>query len=192
MNIYIKNMVCIRCKMIVKKILDELELPFIKIELGFVELRNILSIEEKKKLNLLLMPWSLYLMNDPKEILTEKIKNCVTQMVLDNMIVSSIKTSYYLSKILNYNYTYLANVFYQVTGQYLSDFIVFNKIEKVKEMLTYDNLNISEIAWKMNYSSVSHLSNQFVKVTGIRPSQFKKNVEFSFVSLNNNEQLLAV
>ena len=192
MNIYIKNMVCIRCKMIVKKILDELELPFIKIELGFVELRNILSIEEKKKLNLLLMPWSLYLMNDPKEILTEKIKNCVTQMVLDNMIVSSIKTSYYLSKILNYNYTYLANVFYQVTGQYLSDFIVFNKIEKVKEMLTYDNLNISEIAWKMNYSSVSHLSNQFVKVTGIRPSQFKKNVEFSFVSLNDNEQLLAV
>ena len=178
--------------MIVKKILDELNLPHTKIELGIVELKNIISSEEKKKLNVSLLPWSLYLINDPKEILIEKIKNCVTQMVQDNMIVSSIKTSYYLSKNLNYNYTYLANVFYQVTGQYLSDYIVFNKIEKVKELLTYDNLNISEIAWKMNYSSVSHLSNQFVKVTGIRPSQFKKNAEISFISLNNIEQLLAV
>lgn len=168
-------MVCLRCKMLVKKILDDLQLPFNSIELGVVELKHTLTAYEKEKLKDTLILWGLHLIDNNKEILVEKIKNSIIQLIRNDNNISSAKTSQYLSKYLNYNYTYLANVFSQETGVCLSDFIIAHKIEKAKEMLIHEGLTVSEIAWKLNYSSVAHLSNQFNKITGLRPSQFKKN-----------------
>lgn len=175
MILHIKNMVCLRCKMLVKKILDDMQLPFDSIELGAVELKHTLTPTEKEHLKDTLALWGLQLIDNNKEILVEKIKNSIIQLIRNDNNISSAKTSRYLSKYLNYNYTYLANVFSQETGVCLSDFIIAHKIEKAKEMLIYEGLTVSEIAWKLNYSSVAHLSNQFNKITGLRPSQFKKN-----------------
>ncbi|MEP7319882.1 MAG: AraC family transcriptional regulator [Panacibacter sp.] len=175
MNIYIKNMVCIRCNMLVRKILDDMSVEYWKVDLGLAELKQPINRQQKELLKTTLQIWGLELLEDSKEVLIEKIKNSVIKMIRDDNAVSPVKTSHYLSRYLHYNYTYLANIFSQETGICLSDYIIAHKIEKAKEMLMYENLTVSEIAWKLNYSSVAHLSNQFVKVTGVRPSQFKKS-----------------
>ncbi|MEO6722165.1 MAG: AraC family transcriptional regulator [Ferruginibacter sp.] len=175
MNIYIKNMVCVRCKMLVKKILDDMGVAYYKIELGFADLKQPINHQQKQTLKSTLQIWGLELLEDSKEILVEKIKGSVIKMIRDDTEISPVKTSHYLSRYLHYNYNYLANVFSQETGICLSDYIIAHKIEKAKQMLMDENLTVSEIAWKLNYSSVAHLSNQFVKVTGLRPSQFKKS-----------------
>ena len=181
MVIHIKNMVCLRCKMLVKKILDDMDLEYNRIDLGQVDLRLPLAKYQKEVLKERLDTWGLSLIEGNKEILVEKIKNSIIDMVHNDADICSFKTSHYLSRYLNYNYTYLANVFSQETGICLSDYIIAHKIEKVKEMLIYEDLTISEIAWKLNYSSVAHLSNQFIKITGLRPSQFKKNNGKAFI-----------
>ena len=185
MNIYIKNMVCIRCKMLVRKMLDDMGLQYSKVELGTAELKRPISQEQKQNIKEALQFWGLELIEDSKSILVEKIKGSVINMIRDDANANSFKTSHYLSRYLQYNYTYLANVFSQETGICLTDYIIAHKIEKVKEMLMYEDLTISEIAWKLNYSSVAHLSNQFAKVTGLRPSQFKKNGQKVLTSLEN-------
>ena len=152
-----------------------MQLVCTNIELGIVELKQPLTPIEKERLKDTLALWGLQLMDNNREILVEKIKNSIIQLIRNDNNISSAKTSQYLSKYLNYNYTYLANVFSQETGVCLSDFIIAHKIEKAKEMLLYEGLTVSEIAWKLNYSSVAHLSNQFNKITGLRPTQFKKN-----------------
>ena len=184
MNIYIKYMVCVRCKMVVKKVLDDLGINYAKVELGFVELKQSISAQQKTRVKEKLLAWGLDLLEDHKGILVEKIKSSIINMVRDNSMICSFKTSHYLSHYLNYNYTYLANVFSQETGICLSDYIIAHKIEKAKEMLLYEDLTVSEIAWKLNYSSVAHLSNQFTKVTGLRPSQFKKSTKKVFIPLD--------
>ena len=181
MIIHIKNMVCVRCKMLVKKSLDDMELQYNKVELGVVELKQPITQPQKDTLKNLLKIWGLILIENNKEILVEKIKQSIINMIHNDATISSIKTSYYLSHYLGYNYTYLANVFSLETGICLRDFIIAHKIEKVKEMLIYEGLTVSEIAWKLNYSSVAHLSNQFNKVTGSTPSQFKKNTGKNFI-----------
>lgn len=183
MNIYIKYMVCVRCKMLVKKVLDDLGIGYSKVELGVAELKKPLSTLQKSQLKASLHVWGLELLEDNKGILVEKIKSSIINMIHNDATICSIKTSHYLSHYLNYNYTYLANVFSQHTGICLSDYIIAHKIEKAKEMLLYDNLTVSEIAWKLNYSSVAHLSNQFAKVTGVRPSQFRKSTKKLFTPL---------
>jgi AraC-like DNA-binding protein len=185
MNIYIKNMVCIRCKMLVRKMLDDMGIQYTKVELGTAELKTPISQEQKQNIKEALQFWGLELIEDSKGILVEKIKGSVINMIRDDANANSFKTSHYLSRYLQYNYTYLANVFSQETGICLTDYIIAHKIEKVKEMLMYEDLTISEIAWKLNYSSVAHLSNQFAKVTGLRPSQFKKNGQKVLTSLEN-------
>lgn len=192
MILHIKNMVCLRCKMLVKKILDDMQLPFNSIELGVVDLKHALTVSDKEKLKDTLALWGLQLIDNNKEILVEKIKNSIIQLIRNDNNISSAKTSEYLSKYLNYNYTYLANVFSQETGVCLSDFIIAHKIEKAKEMLIYEGLTVSEIAWKLNYSSVAHLSNQFNKITGLRPTQFKKNSVKISVPLEQIGLLVAV
>ncbi len=177
-------MVCVRCKMVVKKVLDDLGITYAKVELGMVELKQAMSVQQKAKFKERLLVWGLDLLEDNKGILVEKIKSSIIKMVRDNSMICSFKTSHYLSSYLNYNYTYLANVFSQETGICLSDYIIAHKIEKAKEMLMYEDLTISEIAWKLNYSSVAHLSNQFTKVTGSRPSHFKKTTKKLFTPLD--------
>jgi len=160
--------------MAVKKVLGELGLHFIVVDLGEVEIMENISAEQREKMKIALLNTGLELMDDKKAILIERIKNAVVEMVhhSDEMIKTNF--SDFLSKKLEHDYTYLANLFSEVQGITIEHFIIAHKVERIKELIIYDELNITEIAWKMNYSSVAHLSNQFKKVTGLTPSHFKQ------------------
>lgn len=167
-------MVSNRCKLAVKEELKKLGLHFIVVELGEVEILEDLSPEQREQLRQDLHDIGLELMDDRKGILIERIKNAVIEMVHHSDEKLKTNFSDYLSEKLQYDYTYLANLFSEVQGTSIGQFIIAHKIERIKELITYDELNISEIAWKMNYSSVAHLSNQFKKVTGLTPTHFKQ------------------
>jgi AraC-like DNA-binding protein len=167
-------MVSNRCKMAVKEELKKLQLHFIVVDLGEVEIMENISVEQREQLKAGLINTGLELMDDKRAVLIEKIKNVVIEMVHHTDSVIKTNFSNYLSEKLNHDYTYLANLFSEVQGTTIEQFIISHKIERIKELIIYDELNISEIAWKMNYSSVSYLSNQFKKVTGLSPSHFKQ------------------
>lgn len=174
LKLFIKYMVSNRCKMAVKEILKKLGLHFIVVELGEVEVMENLSVEQREDLKSGLLDAGLELMDDKRAVLIEKIKNAIIEMVHYSEEPIKVNFSDYLSEKLKYDYTYLANLFSEVQGTTIEHFIINHKIERIKELIIYDELTISEIAWKMNYSSVAHLSNQFKKVTGLSPSHFKK------------------
>lgn len=173
MKLYIKYMVSTRCKMAVKDALRELGLHFILVDLGEVDIMENISIEQRDRLKIALLDSGLELMDDKRAVLIEKIKNAIIEMVHHTDEIIKINFSEYLSEKLNHDYTYLANLFSEVQGTTIEQFIISHKVERIKELIIYDELNITEIAWKMNYSSVAHLSNQFKKVTGLSPSHFK-------------------
>src|SRR5664279_5586722 len=166
-------MVCIRCKMVVKSELEKLGLHYTTVELGEVEISDKVSQDQLVNLGAALELTGLELMDDNKKILVEKIKTIIIELIHYNDEQIKINLSDYLSEKLNHNYTYLSNLFSEVKGTTIEQFYLANKIEKVKELLVYDELNLTEIAWKLHYSSVSHLSNQFKKMTGLTPSHFK-------------------
>lgn len=174
LKIYIKYMVSTRCKLAVKEELRKLGLHFIVVDLGEVEIMENISVEQREQLKIALLNSGLELMDDKKAILIEKIKNAIIEMVHHTDEIIKINFSGFLSEKLNHDYTYLANLFSEVQGTTIEHFIISHKIERIKELIIYDELNITEIAWKMNYSSVAHLSNQFKKVTGLSPSHFKQ------------------
>jgi len=174
LKIYIKHMVSNRCKMAVKEELKKLGLHFIVVDLGEVEIMENISAEQRGQIKLALRSSGLELMDDKRAILIEKIKNAVVEMVHHSDELIKTNFSDFLSKKLDHDYTYLANLFSEVQGITIEHFIIAHKIERIKELIIYDELNITEIAWKMNYSSVAHLSNQFKKVTGLSPSHFKQ------------------
>jgi AraC-like DNA-binding protein len=166
-------MVCIRCKMLVKSELEKLGLHYTSVELGEAEILEDISKEQENRLNNNLKMAGLELMGDKKSILVEKIKMIIVELVHYSDDQIKINLSDYLSQKLNYNYTYLANLFSEVKGTTIEKFYLTHKIEKVKELLVYNELNLTEIAYKLHYSSVAHLSNQFKKMTGLSPSHFK-------------------
>ena len=147
---------------------------FIEVELGEVEVMEKLSTEQRDQLKQLLLDDGLELMDDKRAVLIEKIKNTIIEMVHHSEEVIKVNFSDYLSEKLNHDYTYLANLFSEVQGTTIEQFIISHKVERIKELIIYGEHNITEIAWKMNYSSVAHLSNQFKKVTGLSPSHFKQ------------------
>jgi AraC-like DNA-binding protein len=167
-------MVSIRCKMAVKAELKKLGLHYVSVDLGEVEVLENITPEQREKIKKGLHCTGLELMDDKKAILIEKIKNVIVEMVHYTDELPKTNFSDYLSKKLNYDYTYLANLFSEVTGTTIEHFVIAHKIERVKELLLYDELNLSEISYKLNYSSVAHLSAQFKKVTGLTPSFFKQ------------------
>lgn len=167
-------MVSNRCKMAVKEELRKLGLHFIVVDLGEVEIMENISAEQREQLKTDLLLSGFELMDDKKGILIEKIKITIIEMVHYAGEPIKLKFSEYLSEKLQYDYTYMANLFSEVQGITIGQFIGAHKIERIKELIIYSELNITEIAWKMNYSSVAHLSNQFKKVTGLSPSHFKK------------------
>ena len=167
-------MVSNRCKMAVKEVLKKLQLHFIVVDLGEVEIMENISEEQREQLKIALLDIGLELMDDKRAILIEKIKNIIIEMIHYKDEELKINFSDFLSEKLNYDYTYLANLFSEVQGTTVAQFIISHKIERIKELIIYDELNITEIAWKMNYSSVAHLSNQFKKITGLTPSHFKQ------------------
>ena len=160
--------------MAVKEELKKLGLHFIVVELGEVEIMETISAEQREVLKAGLIDSGLELMDDKRAVLIEKIKNVIIDMVhhSDEMIKTNF--SDYLSDKLKHDYTYLANLFSEIQGITIEHFIINHKIERIKELIIYDELNITEIAWKMNYSSVAHLSNQFKKITGLSPTHFKQ------------------
>jgi len=167
-------MVSNRCKMAVREELKKLGLHFIVVDLGEVEIMENISAELRAQLKTDLLHLGFELMDDKKGILIEKIKITIIEMVHYAGEPIKLKFSEYLSEKLQYDYTYMANLFSEVQGITIGQFISAHKIERIKELIIYSELNITEIAWKMNYSSVAHLSNQFKKVTGLSPSHFKK------------------
>ncbi len=167
-------MVSIRCKMMVKDMLNKLGLHFIVVNLGEVEIMEDITIDQKLQLTQMLQHCGLELIDDKKAILISKIKNIIIEMVHYEDELPKTNFSDYLAEKLGHDYTYMANLFSLVQGTTIEQFIIFHKVERIKELIIYDELNITEIAWKMNYSSLAHLSNQFKKVTGLSPSHFKK------------------
>ena len=171
--------------MVVKKELNTLGLHYGPVELGEVDVMEELSPEQIDSLNTGLKNSGLELMDDKKSILVERIKTIIIELVhyTDNQI--KVNLSDYLSEKLDHNYTYLANVFSDVKSTTIEQFYISHKIEKAKELLVYDDLNLTEIAWKLHYSSVAHLSFQFKKKTGLTPSQFKSLKNKNRVPLGN-------
>jgi len=174
MKLYIKYMVSNRCKMAVKEELRKLGLHFILVDLGEVDIMENITTEQRGQLKTALLNSGLELMDDKRAVLIEKIKSVIIEMVHHTDELIKINFSEFLSEKLHHDYTYLANLFSEVQGTTIEQFIISHKIERIKELIIYDELNITEIAWKMNYSSVAHLSNQFKKVTGLSPSHFKQ------------------
>jgi AraC-like DNA-binding protein len=166
-------MVCNRCKMVVKSELEKLGVHYTMLELGEADVMEDLSAEQLDGLGVALKKTGLEIMDDKKRILVEKIKTTIIELVYytDEQIKTNL--SDHLTEKLKYNYTYLANLFSEVKGTTIEKFYLSHKIERVKELLVYDELNLTEIADKLHYSSVAHLSNQFKKMTGLTPSHFK-------------------
>jgi AraC-like DNA-binding protein len=185
MRLYIKYMVSLRCKMLVIEELQKLNIHFDTVDLGMVKLPETISVEAHDKLKENLLKSGLELLDNKKAILIEKIKNVIIEMIHYSEEVPKVNFSDYLSEKLNYDYTYLANCFSEVKGITIQQFIIINKIERIKELLLYDEFNLTEISYKMHYSSVSHLSKQFKKITGLTPSYYKKIKEKRSINLEN-------
>ncbi len=166
-------MVCIRCKMVVKDELTKLGLRCTVVELGEADIMENITPQQRDQFKLALLKSGLELMDDKKAVLIQKIKNVIIELVHYSEEPLSINLSEYLSQKLNHDYTYLANLFSEVAGLTIEKFFISHKIERVKELLVYDELSLTEIAYNMHYSSVAHLSTQFKKVTGLTPSHFK-------------------
>lgn len=173
-TLFIKNMVCNRCILVVEQELAKLNLPVKSIALGEVVLENSISNSDKKHLQGVLQSLGFELIDDKKSKLIEKIKTLIIDMVHHQDTEMKTNLSQILSENLQQDYNYLSNLFSEIEGITIEKYFIAQKIEKVKELLVYDELSLSEIAYKLNYSSVAYLSNQFKKVTGLSPSHFKK------------------
>jgi AraC-like DNA-binding protein len=171
--------------MMVKEELLKLGLRYTVLDLGMVEILEDITLQQREQLKTNLLRSGLELLDDKKNILIEKIKNVITEMIHYSDELPKTNYSDYISEKLDYDYTYLSNIFSEVKGITIQQFIIINKIEKVKELLLYDQLNLTEIAYKLHYSSVAHLSNQFKKITGLSPSFYKKLKEKRLSNLEN-------
>ncbi|MBL6684447.1 MAG: helix-turn-helix transcriptional regulator [Flavobacteriaceae bacterium] len=167
-------MVSLRCKMMVKEELQKLGLHYVIVDLGAVEILEDISVEQRVQLKKNLIKSGLELLDDKKSVLIEKIKNIIIEMIHYSDELTKVNYSDYISEKLGHDYTYLANMFSEVKGITIQQFIIIHKIERVKEMLIYDELNLTEISYKLHYSSVAHLSNQFKKITGLTPTFYKQ------------------
>jgi AraC-like DNA-binding protein len=170
----------------VKNELEKIGIHATAIDLGVVDILQEINDEQRSQLRENLLKSGLELLDDNRSILIERIKNVITELIHYSDEIPTQNYSEYISEKLNYDYTYLSNIFSEVKGITIQQFIILNKIERVKELLLYDELNLTEISYKLHYSSVAHLSNQFKKITGLSPSYFKK---IKKARLNNLENL---
>ena len=178
MKIHIKYMVSLRCKMAVKEELDKLKLKHTSIELGEVNLKKDITGDDREYLRKGLLKKGLELIDDKKSQLIEKTKTIIIELIHYSEENPKINYSDYISEKLDYNYNHLSSLFSEVTGTTIVNYIIINKIERVKELLLYDELTLTEISLLMEYSSVAHLSHQFKKITGLTPTYFKKMKQY--------------
>lgn len=175
MTLHIKNMVCLHCIMALKQLLKELGISYNHIELGAIILNEKLSKDKLEALSEGLNTLGLALIDDRRSRIIEKIKTTIINLMHeDNEEKPNQNISSILSKELNYDYNYLSNLFSESEGITIEKFAIAQRIDRVKELLVYDELTLSEIASKLGYTSTAHLSNQFKKITGLTPSYFKK------------------
>lgn len=173
MKLFIQNMVSLRCKMLVRSELEKLGLKVLSVELGEIQIAEELTESDRQLLSNRLHSSGLELMEDKVAMIIEKIKNIIVEMVHYSDEPIKDNFSDYLSNLMKKDYHQLSVLFSKTKGITIEHFIIIHRIERVKELIIYDELTISEIAWKLNYSSVSHLSSQFKKVTGLSPTEFK-------------------
>ncbi|MEH6656839.1 AraC family transcriptional regulator [Leeuwenhoekiella marinoflava] len=185
-KLFIKYMVSLRCKMLVKEELKKLGLHYVIVELGLVEILENITPAQKNQFKVNLQKSGLVLLDNKRSILIEKIKTLIIEMIHHSEEIPKVNASDYISEKMGYDYTYLANVFSEVKGYTIQQFIINHKIERAKELLLYGELNLSEISYKLHYSSPAHLSNQFKKVTGLTPTFYKK---LKSKRLNNLEDI---
>jgi len=174
MKVYIKNMVCSRCEMVVSTVFEKMEIPILSMQLGEVEVSKILEETEKQLLSENLRSLGFELLDDKISKTIERIKNLIIDVVHYQNEKLKINLSSYIVEDLNQDYSALSNLFSETEGITIEHYFIAQKIERVKELLIYNELSLSEIAFQLNYSSVAHLSNQFKKTTGITPTQFKQ------------------
>lgn len=167
-------MVCNRCILVIRQELEKLAVEPRAITLGYVEIPDDTAKEKIQEFGKNLEPLGFELLDNSKQQLIEKIKNVIIQHIHYPQEESRSNFSEILSKTVHKDYSYLSRLFSEVEGITIEKYIINQKIERVKELIIYDELNLSEIAYKLDYSSVAHLSNQFKKVTGLTPSHFKK------------------
>lgn len=175
MKLYIKNMVCKRCIMYVQEVLTKNKIRYKSIELGEVETLEEISKERYTKIEKELNKSGFELLSDNKTILIEKIKKVIIEMIHYSEEKPIVNYSEYIATKLNHDYHSLSSLFSKIKGMTIEQYIIAQKIEKVKEFLSYDDLTLTEISYKLNYSSVAHLSKQFKKVTGLSPTFFKSS-----------------
>jgi AraC-like DNA-binding protein len=187
MRLYIKYMVSLRCKIIVRDELEKLGLRYVSLDLGMVEFseENKVTEAQREQLRTALLKSGLELLDNQKAILIERIKGVIIEMIHYDDELPKVNYTEYISEKLQYDYTYLANTFSEVKGITIQQFIITHKIEKVKELLLYGQLNLTEISYKLHYSSVAHLSNQFKKITGLSPSFYKRMQKKRLINLED-------
>ncbi len=185
MKLYVKNMACLSCKVVIKDALQELDILPVKVEMGEIETKEDLSEDEKKILNSKIRKAGLELLETKQGILIEKIKKTVVDYVYHSEEKENINFSDLLSKKLNYSYGYLANFFSEVEANTIEQYVISMKIERIKEMIMFEEFTLTEIAYKLHYSSVAHLSAQFKKVTGLTPSHFKSLKKKRRIAIQN-------
>lgn len=180
MGLYSKNLVCTHCINMLRSELNNLDLEYRDIGLGLMEINEDNNITKQFKLNKILKNYGLKLVPDHKSTMITKIKNLIRELVNNPGEGEKFVLSAYISEKLNYDYTYLYNLFSSGTGQSIKYYYMTQKVERVKYLLEYEQLPVTEITYMLNYSSVAHLSNQFKKITGLTPSEFKnlKNKRF--------------
>lgn len=161
MILYVKYMVSRRCKMMVKEELKKLGLHYVIVDLGTVEIMEDITEEQRDKLRANLLKSGLELLDDKRQILVDKIKTVVIEMIHYSDEIPHVNYSDYISEKIGKDYNYLSDIFSEVNGMTIQQFIISHKIEKAKELIVYDEMNITEIFRKLDYSSASHLSNQF-------------------------------
>nr|WKN35934.1 helix-turn-helix domain-containing protein [Tunicatimonas sp. TK19036] len=184
-KLHVKNMVCPRCITAVKQIVDRLAIPYTNLELGEIEVEIPLDDETEKQLNEALEEIGFSLIDDRKSRLIEQMKNLIIQKIHHSKDVINIKWAEYIGDQLNYDYKYLGMLFSSVESITLDQYIIRQKVERVKELMIYDELTLSQIAFQLGYSSAAHLSSQFKKITGMTPSQFKSTMGLKRKTLDN-------
>ncbi|HSF90038.1 MAG TPA: AraC family transcriptional regulator [Saprospiraceae bacterium] len=185
MKIYVKNMACESCKVVVKDALEELDISTVKIELGEIETKEDLTDEEKKEFSNKIKKAGLELLEKKQGVLIEKIRQVMVDYVYKSDAKPNIKFSVLLSEELNHSYTYLANFFSEVEATTIEQYIIALKIERIKELIIFGDDTFSEIAHKLHYSSIAHLSAQFKKATGLTPSHFKALKQKRRITIQN-------